>query len=183
MLKEVQSEIKNKEAAKLTGQYDLLKERGLKLKGIRKSSKIAWETLVSDDWSDLFIRHDNKMAECYVYFHVDPSAHIIHMDGLSFHKPFYVGMGKGNRAWTLNRSVAHREMVAKAESEGFTRRHMVSIFAKDLTEAQARELESKLILFFGLRVLSKKGCALSRMKRCLVNAQYEPIPKIYDKLR
>lgn len=74
------------------------------------------------------------MSEFYVYMHSRIS------DG----KPFYIGKGRGKRAWSVKSRNAHwYRIVAK---HGLS----VEILHKDLTEKEAFCLEKSTILLFGL---------------------------------
>jgi hypothetical protein len=75
----------------------------------------------------------------YVYAHYSSEGDI---------SPFYIGKGKGNRAYNTNRS----ELWKEKASEGF----VVKILKDNLTEPEAYDLEIKLIKLYG-RVLYENG--------------------------
>lgn len=110
--------------------------------------------LLEQDWSHLFSGDPER--KYYVYLHVSPntkSIRFIHekcrikSNGL----PFYVGKGCGNRAYDLNRNQGHGVILSQLQNKGYTGIEIVHIVKDKLTEAEAFELESKLIYFFGTR--------------------------------
>jgi hypothetical protein len=93
----------------------------------------------------------------YVYAHCDPGFKIaLKKNGKTTfgatlgmtHVPFYIGKGKENRAYDLNRNDSHRKVRQKIQN--FGKDIIVTILKEGLTELEALCLESKLIDIFGL---------------------------------
>lgn len=132
--------------------------------------------LMNQDWSHLF--SGNQERKYYVYIHYEPNE-----TGLGirfFHKkmglkikglPFYVGKGTGDRAYDLNRNQGHGEVLRGLKAKGLGADDIVYIVKKRLTEAEALELESKLIYFFGTKY--EKG-----RRGILVNLDVPPRPEM-----
>jgi hypothetical protein len=106
--------------------------------------------LVKQDWSHIY-SGGSDLKKFYVYAHCDPNTKYVTLPkelGGNIKTPFYIGKGTGNRAHELNRNQGHgikiRDIVTANGSDG-----IVNILCKGLTEAQAYELEAKLIYFFG----------------------------------
>lgn len=107
--------------------------------------------LVAQDWSNLFQNKDFE-RRYYVYAHIDPTNKFIVMPkefGGMHNIPFYVGKGTGNRAYDLNRNQGHGVKLSELKKRGITHDKIVKIIKRDLTEAEALELEAKLIYFYG----------------------------------
>ncbi len=132
--------------------------------------------------------NDYSNTPYYVYFHADPQAHQIKLgNNLLIRKcptPFYVGMGQGARMTQLNgRSKFHTEKVTTLRMLGETMSSIAFKVKQNLTECKARQLESKLIFYFGCKasdMISAKTPgqknAMYGGKPCLLNQQYEPTP-------
>lgn len=155
--------------------------------------KEAMFALINEDWSHLFERFDNAKKEHYVYVHFDPKAPVITYRfnsgfNVDMKDPFYVGCGTGNRSQSANRSVMHTKRIQGLMAGGYSKDEFITLFESGLTEREARELESKLILFFGVKSAIpakavKTGTkALSGKPHCLYNSQYEPMPKKYERI-
>lgn len=93
----------------------------------------------------------------YTYAHLDPSRKVaIGKNGITTFAatlgmdnfPFYIGKGRGNRAYQLNRNETHRKICQRIRS--FDKEPIVFIIKSNLTELDALAYESKLIDIFGL---------------------------------
>ncbi len=118
--------------------------------------------LIKQDWSSLYPRDDGP-KKFYVYVHVDPSQRCFittkSCGGNYKGHPFYVGKGTGGRAYDLKRNQGHGKMIRSALDAGFLPSDIVHIPFPMLTEAEAYEIEAKLIYFFRTIYESKKhGC-------------------------
>lgn len=102
-----------------------------------------WEYLYSGGSYD-----DSK--DYYVYAHVDPLSKDYNLkDRLNIvGLPFYIGKGKGNRAWDLNRNQGHDVRIKSVLSKGYGPSHIVNIVRKGLSEVEALALESQLVYVF-----------------------------------
>ena len=114
-----------------------------------------FESIMGEDWSSHFDAPGE--AGYYVYLHFDPRADrrisLSHGDcsiDLAG-EPFYVGKGVGLRAYDLKRNDGHGAILRQLRADGFMAEDVVKIVARDLSEARALEIESKLIHFFGSR--------------------------------
>ncbi len=153
-----------------------------------KSYNIALESILSEDWSDLFQGYSSDTSDFYVYLHGSPKNKKMYspLDTKSFASPIYVGMGQGNRAYNFSRSPAHLEELCRLTDLGYSKEEIVHVVKAGLSEKSARELESKLILFFGIKNFKVKGdkrkCSFNG-GRTLLNAKYETIPFKYLDLK
>lgn len=144
--------------------------------------------LLNEDWSFLFDGYSYKDDKHYVYLHGDPEGPRIDLECLgvnTFSKPIYVGQGSGHRAYSFVRGVLHTDQLGQFQSQGSTKEEIVHIIKTGLSEKQSRELEAKLILFFGIKAVfdkkkSKRRDCFNRSHPSLLNAQYEPIPDWYQ---
>lgn len=108
--------------------------------------------ILAQDWSHLFGERigDRKF---YVYAHIDPRAKGVplpnDLGGPLGGAPFYIGKGTGDRAHNLKRNQGHGKMIDSVLRDGVDPARVVKILRDGLTEAEAFELESKLIYFFG----------------------------------
>jgi hypothetical protein len=120
--------------------------------------------LLSQDWSALWPGCDEVRKYC-VYAHVSPAARIIPLPrslGGLCRMPFYIGKGTLSRAHDLERNQGHGIRIRQLLSEGYPKPQIVSILSCNLSEAQAFELEAKLIYFFGtIYEKSRKGVLLN----------------------
>lgn len=150
-----------------------------------KLPKDALAYILADDWSELFSEYSDHGAEHYVYMHVYPTK-----AGVAFNlpdrkvkikRPFYVGVGKGDRAYNMRRASAHSALLNNLLSKGYTKNEICWIFQDGLSERAARELESKMILYFGIDrdIRGSRTNSLSGSKSRLLNNQYEPMPSMY----
>jgi hypothetical protein len=111
------------------------------------------DELVRQDWSAIYCGGDSE-KKYYVYAHVRPSGKTIRYKGSSIELdlpglPFYIGKGCGGRAYDLNRNQGHGAILSELASSGVHPQEIVRIIDDGLTEAEALELEAKLIYFFG----------------------------------
>ena len=144
--------------------------------------------LLHEDWSYLFMSYETESTDYYIYLHGDPATkkRYTELGVKSFASPFYVGMGQGGRAYTFKRSPAHMAELRRMKNQGFDKEEIVFIVADGLSEREARELESKLILFYGVQSFKNKNNDQRKdafnQKRSLLNNQYEPMPEKYHHL-
>lgn len=148
-----------------------------------KSYNKSLSMLLSEDWSGLFAGVTNSDPTFCVYMHGHPRNLVWRFDCLgclAFKEPFYVGMGSEDRPYNFNRGQHHSSRLQKLQNAGFSKHEIACVVAKGLTERQARELESKLILFYGIKgsILgsNRKPEIFTGMKPSLINSQYEPMP-------
>jgi hypothetical protein len=112
--------------------------------------------VMSDDWSGYFVETAGP-SDYYVYIHFDPRVDrriSLNCDACSVElsgEPFYVGKGRGLRAYNLRRNDGHAVILRELRNDGLMAEDLVKIVARDLTEAKALEIESKLIFLFGSR--------------------------------
>jgi hypothetical protein len=176
--------------------YDILSAR-LKLLSIEKKQaravkkqrrkagcnyNVELSSLVLEDWSYLFGKYDNEEKTFCVYMHGDPKKalrYYKHFGIHSFLKPFYVGMGNKERPYNFLRGRVHSAKLKEMLDLGYLKEQIVCILADNLTEREARELESKMIVFFGIKLAGRMqgiGNHISGVLPCLLNNQYEPVP-------
>jgi len=125
---------------------------------IRNNKKSILPDILSEDWSFLFNDYscDTSSNDFYVYLHLDPNKPYV-FNGKTDNelrltgKPFYVGKGKGDRAFNMKRSSSHLSIINSLKDQGKTMNDIVYIFESNLSELEALILESKLISFFGSR--------------------------------
>jgi hypothetical protein len=132
------------------------------------------ESLLDQDWSHLFSGDSER--KYYVYAHYSPNGKgirffsdklVVKLSGL----PFYIGKGTGDRAYDLKRNQGHGEMLKDLHRRGTKPDEMVEILKDKLTEAEALELESKLIYFFGTKYEKNR-------RGLLVNLDIPPRPEM-----
>jgi hypothetical protein len=115
--------------------------------------------IYNTDISHLYANTYSDEEKYYVYAHCDPQ-HKIAIGkhgvttfaatlGLNF-RPFYIGMGQGDRAFVLDRNETHRKYRQKLQKKNLEA--SVSIIKDGLTKSEALAFESKLIDIFGLIV-------------------------------
>jgi hypothetical protein len=110
------------------------------------------KSLLKQDWSFLF-KDDclDEEKKYYVYAHVIPKK--VRPKLLAriniFGEPFYIGKGTGGRAYDMKRNQGHGKRIKRILDNGYTAKNIVNIIKDNLSEAEAYELESKLIYFFG----------------------------------
>lgn len=122
------------------------------------------KSLLDQNWSHLYPPTGNTDSDFYVYVHTDPSDKVFvtsddcggNYGGL----PFYVGKGRGNRAYDLKRNQGHGKKIKDVLSKGFDKDDIVKIVFSGLTEERAFEIESKLIYFFGTIYEREQGSSL-----------------------
>jgi hypothetical protein len=157
----------------------------------KESSKILLDAcfnIINTDISHCFnLDSLSPKKDYYVYVHTDPNQVLdVKLPKFAYlaslgvkYKPFYVGKGKGNRAYELNRNDSHRKVRQRIKS---TAKDIEVFIVKDnLSELEALCLESKiidilgLITNFGLLVNLDEGINASERRR-----MYE---KDYNKLQ
>lgn len=135
-------------------------------------------SLLRQDWSHLYSGGDLE-PKYYVYAHVDPRAtEFVAANcagGLYKGQPFYIGKGCGNRAFDFKRNQGHGKVIQEILNAGYSGDKLVKIIAANLTEAQAFQMEAKLIYFFGS--LYKKT-----HPGILVNLDIPPTPDFVGKM-
>lgn len=178
-LRRLRSAINERIKEKEINKRSMSAERTEKYRGKRYNE--ALKVILEDDWSDLFSSYSDDGSDFYVYFHGKTTARKGYepLGVVSYESPIYVGLGQGDRAFNFNRSPRHRAELKKLTNSGFTKDEIVHIIATGMSESEARELESKLIIFFGIvsfkSVNDKRKCSMAG-KRSLLNAKYEPYP-------
>lgn len=145
--------------------------------------------LINEDWTMMYEEKDSELNDYYVYFHVHPKSapkkYLLNNSVVTIRPPFYVGSGRGNRVYSFERSVMHLNQLKKYTENGFTKKEVMLIFIDGLSEHKAREIESKMILFFGIKnaVDQKSKRKIIRMMSgkspCLLNNRYEIFPESY----
>lgn len=134
-----------------------------------------YSSLVRQDWSHLFDSANYSDEEkFYVYAHVDPDARFFRVGkkygGCFGGLPFYIGKGCGKRAYDLKRNQGHGKKLRTVLSKNWEPSDIVFIVKDGLSEAEAYELESKLIYFFGTKYQE------DRPSGTLYNLDVPPIP-------
>lgn len=128
-------------------------------------------SLIAQDWSHLFQSYSDDSKEFYVYAHVAPHERIFvareEVGGNYKGNPFYIGKGKGNRAWCMKRNQGHGKKLRDTLSRGFSPEDVVKIVFDGLSERKAMELESKLVYFFGTIYERDKGSSLYNLDTCV----------------
>ena len=109
--------------------------------------------LLNQDWSFLF-KNENYDDEkkYYVYAHIDPTLPNVKIKKFNIilpGAPFYIGKGAGERAFDLNRNAGHGKKIKYIVNLGYSKAIIPHIIKSELSEADAFELESKFIYFFG----------------------------------
>lgn len=148
-------------------------------------------SLLDEDWSSFYQDSDSENTDCYVYLHGRPMSarrKYYPLGVETFEKPFYVGMGRGGRAFSKKRSQVHAAILSSVASGSEGEYSYVHIIKDGMSEAQARELEAKLIVFFGIlpsdydkkATWVKTRRDLSLPNASLVNVRYEPTPDEWD---
>jgi hypothetical protein len=142
---------------KITAQINTIKSR---LDGLKNSKKEKfesccniWESDISHLYKDLLL---DSSPIYYVYAHCEPNKIAIKKNGITTwaatigfeNIPFYIGKGKGNRAFDLKRNETHRKI--KEKFKIFEQDIKIKIIREGLTELEALCLESKLIDIFGI---------------------------------
>ena len=122
-------------------------------------------SLILQDWTSIY-KDDSSDAECdfYVYAHVDPGDRVFvtgkNAGGNYKGRPFYIGKGKGNRAYDLKRNQGHGKKLKDVLGKGWGADDIVYIAFDNLSENKAYEIESKLIYFFGTIYENHRKCGL-----------------------
>lgn len=152
-----------------------------------KSPALSYNTIMNDDWFELYRSYDNSEPSCYVYAHVDPrfnkSISFSYEDGnkVSLSIPFYIGMGRGGRDMCKSRSLQHTKKITAILNDGFSFQSICVRLVYGITEMVARQIESKLILFWGCKFSSSSRLlAMYGGKPTLYNNKYEPYPDKYN---
>ncbi len=161
----------------------------IKETGYSKAS-IALDELWKEDWSYLFAQGDVESEDFYVYMHINPKSRSVRYQAdewsMETRLPFYIGKGRGDRVFCKKRSRMHEQRINALVKAGHTPESFMQYHRTGLTEAAAKEIESKLILFFGIRTAlpsssqKSKARMLSGFIPVLLNQQYEPFPEKYD---
>lgn len=148
--------------------------------------KSLW-SIINEDWSELFKSYSNDGNNFYVYFHGRPGSQRRKYKSLgciTFITPFYVGIGQGDRAYNFKRTSIHQKKLSDLVLKGFPREDIVHIVRSGMSEVEARELESKLIIYFGINTGNKKNskerAELGLCRPSLLNLKYEPTPSVWD---
>jgi len=125
-----------------------------------------FKTLIAQDWGYLWRGDhlDDELHYC-VYAHTDPSEKMLSINkscGGEMRLPFYIGKGTSGRAYDLVRNQGHGARLRSILECGHKPDDIVHIIKSGLSEAQAFELEAKLIYFFGtIYDKAQRGCLLN----------------------
>lgn len=144
--------------------FKVVKSRYIELDPEKRSQKVIqkdllescfniWETDISDIYYGLNLSEER---EYYVYCHCNPDRKLLVKKARSAFAasiglnsvPFYVGKGKGDRAYNTNRSETHRKI--KQHLQARSKEIDIVLVKEGLTEIEALCYESKLIDIFGL---------------------------------
>lgn len=112
--------------------------------------------ILAQDWSHLFPGGDST-PKYYVYAHIVPNGKKpLRFQGekIAFSmrgNPFYVGKGCGERAFDMKRNQGHGATLRELLAMGHPTSDIAKVLVEGLTEAEAYEIESKLIYFFGTK--------------------------------
>lgn len=131
--------------------------------------------LLDQDWSHLFPGGD-KEQKYYVYGHFKPTGYpvrFVHKNLMikSTGLPFYIGKGTGDRAFDMKRNQGHGEILRDLLRRGCSPQDIAFVVCDNLTEAEALEIESKLIYFFGTKYEAGR-------RGILVNLDIPPRPDL-----
>ena len=133
----------------------IMSERGISAKfNSKNKQKIDFnlEGYLNEDWNSLFLGDFDEKKDYYVYFHVDPRIkRFSYFELKNKGIPFYVGKGKGGRAYSKKRSKPHLQAINNIINEGYSINDIVFIHKEGLSEKDALILESKIINFLGCR--------------------------------
>lgn len=148
-----------------------------------KRSDSCLINILNDDWDYLF-PGDYDTEKCYyVYYHTNPNNlnHRYVKDNTEVKfigKPFYIGKGKGDRLYNLNRNKSHLNKIKELQDYGFILNDIAHIFIDGLNERDALILEAKLITFFGCKnELSNKKHFSGEYGGILFNTDFSKRPK------
>lgn len=147
--------------------------------------KLKLQHLIDADWCEIYFSKSESRNH-YVYLHVDPTennasfAFVLNNKEILFNMPFYVGQGVDNRYKSFLRNPIHRSRLNGLTRQGYGIDDISKIIVENLTESEARCLEAKLILYFGLKISSCDVPALSGYDACLLNKEYEKYPDHYN---
>lgn len=130
--------------------------------------------LIAQDWSGIYFGRD-AASDYYVYAHVDPRKAVFSAQpecgGNYGGRPFYIGKGKGDRAFDLKRNQGHGKLICDLMKDGFKKDEVVKIIFSGISEAKAFEIEAKLIYYFGTVYAGS-----SKRKGVLMNLDTPQVP-------
>lgn len=119
-----------------------------------ESINSIYDSVITDIYKDI---DDNIVSDYYVYFHCDPTYPISAIKdaknlfaaliGLT-HRPFYVGMGCGDRCYDTTRNDSYakkKQQLSRNKTNILIMKH-----SSGLLKSEALALESKFIDIFGL---------------------------------